>query len=116
MVDLIDRYSEGDCKLAAGIALHDRLPERYVLKLEVKIGKGATLRGARLDMAIFDRETRRIVLIIETKRSPGSTATSQGERYRQLTGARVLYLRGYQACRDCLPAVLAALPAEPMPG
>ena len=109
-MDLIDRQSEGDCKIAVGLALAGKLPARYILKCEVKIGRGQTLRGARLDMAIFDRETRRIVLIIETKRSPGSTATAQGERYRALTGARVLYLRGFKACEECAEGVLSALP------
>ena len=108
----VERISEGDCKLAAGIALHGRLPEAYVLKVEVKLLRGfnGSNRGARLDMAILERATGRIVLVIETKRSPGSTATAQGERYARMAGTRVIYLRGMKACEGCLSAVLSALP------
>jgi len=112
VLEHVERISEGDCALAVGIALHDRLPEGYILKAQVKLGRGfnGSNRGARLDMAILDAADGRIVLVIETKRSPGSTATAQGERYARMAGARVLYLRGLKACAGCLPAVLSALP------
>ena len=112
MFEHLERISEGDCALQVGIALHDRLPDQYVLKAQVKLMRGfkGSTRGARLDMAVLDRRDGRIVLVIETKRSPASTATAQGERYARMTGARVLYLRGIKACAGCLPAVLSALP------
>ena len=112
MLEHLERISEGDCALAVGIALHDRLPERCKLKAQVKLMRGfnGSNRGARLDLAILDARDGRILLIIETKRSPGSTATAQGERYARMAGARVLYLRGLKACEGCLPAVLSALP------
>ena len=108
-----EHYSESDCRLAAAIALHDRLPAGYILKTEVKLprGYGGSTRGARLDMAILEAASGRIVLVIETKRSPRSTASAQGERYGAMTRAPVLYLRGIEACRDCLAAVLSRLPA-----
>ena len=104
-------YSESDCRLAAAIALHGRLPERYILKTEVKLprGYGGSTRGARLDMAIIERESGRIVLVIETKRSPRSTASAQGERYGAMTKAPVLYLRGFEACQACAAVVLERL-------
>ena len=112
MLEHLERISEGDCALAVGIALHDRLPDQYVLKAQVKLMRGfnGSKRGARLDMAVLDKRDGRIVLVIETKRSPGSTATAQGERYSRMAGARVLYLRGLGACAGCLSAVLSALP------
>ena len=112
MLEHLERISEGDCALAVGIALHDRLPEHYQLKAQVKLLRGfnGSSRGARLDMAILDKRDGRIVLILETKRSPGSTATAQGERYSRMAGARVVYLRGMKACEGCLEAVLSALP------
>ncbi len=112
MLEHLERISEGDCALAVGIALHDRLPEHCTLKAQVKLLRGfnGSSRGARLDMAILDNRDGRILLVIETKRSPASTATAQGERYARMAGARVLYLRGLKACAGCLPAVLSALP------
>lgn len=67
------------------------------------------MRGARLDMAILERETGRIVLVIETKRSAGSKATAQGSRYARLTGAPVVYLRGLEACEKAAETILSAL-------
>ena len=118
MLEHLERISEGDCAGAVFIALHDRLPEHYQLKAQVKLMRGfnGSTRGARLDMAILDKRDGRIILVIETKRSPGSTATAQGERYGRMTGARVLYLRGIKACQGCLPAVLSALPSALPPG
>ncbi|MDZ4342147.1 MAG: hypothetical protein U1E51_06870 [Candidatus Binatia bacterium] len=109
---LADRISECDCKVAAAIALNGRLPERYILKTELKLhrGFGGSTRGARLDMAVIDRETDRIVLVIETKRSPASKASAQGERYGKMCAARVIYLRGMKACSECAERVLSALP------
>lgn len=106
-----EHYTEGDCKLAAGIALHGQLPERFELRLEVRLqaGPGSLRRGARLDMAIVERESGRIVLVVEVKRSPGSSASAQGERYGRLAGAPVLYLRGLKACRACAAVVLERL-------
>ena len=106
-----NHYSESDCRLAAAIALHGRLPERYVLRTELKLprGFGGSTRGARLDMAILERESGRIVLVIETKRSPRSTASAQGERYGAMTRAPVLYLRGFEACQQAAGVILERL-------
>ena len=112
MLEWVERISEGDCKLAAGIALAGRLPARYILKSELKVIRGfnGSNRGARLDLAVLERATGRIVLVIETKRSPGSSATAQGERYSKLVGARTIYLRGMKACEGCAELVLSSLP------
>ena len=64
-------------------------------------------------MAILDRETARILLIIETKRSPTSKATGQGERYSRMAGAPVIYLRGMDQCRAAAGPVLSALQSAP---
>lgn len=111
-LNLIERISEADCRMAAAVALAGQLPEGYILKGEVKLprGWGGSTRGARLDMAILERVSGRIVLVIETKRSPSSSASTQGERYAKMTGARVLYLRGLNACETCAEQVLSALP------
>jgi len=112
VLEHLERISEGDCAGAVFVALHEHLPEHYKLKAQVKLlrGFGGSSRGARLDLAIMDERDGHFALIIETKRSPGSTATAQGERYGRMAGARVLYLRGLKACQGCLPAVLSALP------
>ena len=106
-----EHYGESDCRLAAAIALHGKLPAPYVLRTEVKLprGYGGSTRGARLDMAIIDEITGRIVLVIETKRSPRSTASAQGDRYGAMTKAPVLYLRGHKACEECAGMVLSRL-------
>ena len=115
MIEFLDRISEGDCKLAAGIDIARVLPAQYVLKVEVKLprGYGGSSRGARLDMAILDRDSRRILLILEVKRSPASTATAQGSRYGRMAGARVVYLRGMRACQQAGERVMSELGAGP---
>ena len=106
-----DRPTENECRTEAVFALRAVLESRYVLRTELKLprGMGGSKRGARLDMAILDRETSRILLIIETKRSSRSKATGQGERYSRMAGAPVVYLRGIEACRQAAGPVLAAL-------
>ena len=106
-----ERISEADCRIAAAIALHGRLPEQYVLRAEVKLraGYGGSSRGARLDLAVIDKLSGRIALVLETKRSPDSRATAQGERYGRMVGARVIYLRGMKDCEACAERVLDAL-------
>ena len=109
----VDPYhlTEGDCKVAVGVALHGRLPEQYALRFEAKLrpGPGSYKRGARLDLAVIEASSGRIVLVIEIKRSATSSASAQGERYGRLAQCPVLYLRGIRACRECADVVLGAL-------
>ena len=51
------------------------------------------IKGARLDIAIFDSE-KKLRCVVEVKKSTKGTSTSQGERYTALTGVPVLYIRG----------------------
>lgn len=102
------------------VALRAALPAKYVIRSELKLpkGLGGSNRGARLDMAILDRATSKILLVIETKRSASSKATGQGERYSRMTGAPVVYLRGMEACKNAAAPVVQALGLLPahLPG
>lgn len=63
--------------------------------MEYRIPKVNGVRGARLDIAIFD-ESDNLILIVEVKRSIKSRSTLQGERYTKLTGVPCIYIRGLQ--------------------
>ena len=107
-----EKVSEGDCRAAAFVALAKALPRNYLVRTELKLprGLGGSKRGARLDMAILERATGRIVLVLETKRSAQSKAEAQGRRYSEMTKAPVMYLRGMEECQACAPRVVNALP------
>ena len=104
-------YSEGDCLAAVSAAMKDRMPAGFELRFQVKLrpGPGSYKRGARLDLAVIESTTGRIILVVEVKRSPQSSASAQGERYGRLAQCPVLYLRGIKACRECPDVVLEAL-------
>lgn len=51
------------------------------------------IKGARLDIAIFDSNGD-LRCIVEIKKSAYGKSTTQGERYKALTGVPVLYIRG----------------------
>lgn len=103
-------HNESDCKVAAAAKLIQVLGERYIIRVEYRI-KALTpgRRGARLDIAVLDKSTGKIALIIEVKRNAWSKAVSQGRRYADLTGAPVIYLRGMEQAERAVEHVCAAL-------
>lgn len=76
--------------LAFGILRKNLYPE-YLVRGEYKFPT------ARVDIAIFkahkDQEPE-LKLVIEIKKSPHGTKTTQGERYEHITGVPCVYIRG----------------------
>lgn len=64
------------------------------------------------DVAIFDTTSKALKLIVELKRTEGSRATYQGERYEEATGAPTIYCRGKAQVERILETVNDALTAS----
>ena len=107
---LLNEISEGDCRGAAAISIHKHLAGRVLMKAEVKIPPATPHgRGARLDMALYDPTSFKMLLILEIKRRANSRAWRQGMRYSDLTGVPVIYLNGMAECEQAAQRVAKAL-------
>ncbi len=67
-------------------------------------------RAARFDIVILD-DAKNILLVIEVKAKKSKHEQAQYQRYGDLTGKPVLYLRGPNQCREAIAVVKGFLAA-----